>query len=192
MSTSTAARESAVLVVIDVQDRLAAAMDLRDRVLERIAFLIEVGSILGMPIIVTRQYPKGLGELCGTTESALENAARQGSGIARLDKLAFDCFSEPEFVQALEATARRQLILCGMESHICVAQTALAGLGQSYDIHVVSDACCSRDERAHDSALARLRRAGVVVTVSESAAYELIGTAGTPEFKRLLAAVKRG
>jgi nicotinamidase-related amidase len=165
-------------------------MERRDSVLERIAFLVEVGTIVGMPTIVTRQYPKGLGELCEPTRIALEAAERSGSAAAHVDKLAFNCFLAPEFVSALEATGRRQLILCGMESHICVAQTALAGLGQSYDVHVVDDACCSRDERAHDSALARLRHAGAVVTVSESTAYELVGKAGTPEFKRLLAAVK--
>lgn len=190
--TSVASRESSVLVVIDLQDALAAAMSHRDRVIQRAILMIEAAAIVGLPIIVTRQYPKGLGDLCSPIAAALVESEQTGGSVARVDKVAFDCLSEPSFVQALESSGRRQLLVCGMESHICVTQTALAALGSGYDVHVADDACCSRDDRAHETAMARIRAAGSVVTTSESVAYELVGQAGTLEFKRLLAAVKRG
>jgi nicotinamidase-related amidase len=82
------------------------------------------------------------------------------------------------------------MVIAGMESHICITQTALTALRSGYDVHVVADACCSRQQASSETALARLASAGAVVTTAESVAYELVGQAGTPEFKRLLAAVK--
>jgi len=90
----------------------------------------------------------------------------------------------------LAATQRRQLVIAGMESHICVVQTALAALREGYDVHVVGDGCCSRDMAAHESAMARLRAAGAVITTTESVLYELVGEAGTDEFRELLGIVK--
>lgn len=181
-------RAQAVLVVVDVQERLVAAMERRDRVLARTALLIRVASLAGLPTVVTRQYPKGLGELDPVIESALVEAAP--SGVTRVDKLSFDCFGEPSFVEAVCATGRKQLLVAGMESHICVTQTCLTGLAEGYDVHIAVDACCSREDDCHAAALARLGHAGAVITTAESAAYELIGSAGTDEFKRLLSFVK--
>lgn len=179
-----------MLVVVDIQERLAAAMEHRDTVIQRAGLLIAVASIVGVPIVVTRQYPKGLGDLCPEVESALSAAEADGARVERADKVAFDCFSEPGFVRLLESGGRRQMVIAGMESHICITQTTLTALRGGYDVHVVADACCSREKTASETALARLAHAGAVVTSAESAAYELVGQAGTPEFKRLLAAVK--
>jgi nicotinamidase-related amidase len=179
-----------VLVVVDVQERLAAAMDHRDMVVERVRLLVAAASIVGVPIVVTRQYPRGLGDLCPEIGSALTAAEADGARVKRADKVAFDCFGEPEFVRLIESCDCRQMVIAGMESHICITQTALAALRGGYGVHVVADACCSREKAASDTALARLACAGAVVTTAESVAYELVGQAGTPEFKRLLAAVK--
>jgi nicotinamidase-related amidase len=189
---SVANRDDAVLVIIDVQEGLATVMQHRERLLRQTALLVESAAIVGVPVLITRQYPKGLGDLCPELELVLASAQTDSASIHRVDKLAFDCFGEPEFVRALELTGRAQLVIAGMESHICVCQTALAALRRSHDVHVVQDACCSRDERSSDSAFSRMARAGAVVTTAESVAYELVGQAGSPEFKRLLAAVKRG
>lgn len=186
-TASTLQRGSTALVLIDIQQRLAAAMDRRDAVLDRAVFLTRVAGIVGVPVIVTRQYPEGLGDLEPQLADAL---GEEADDAARADKVSFDCFAEPAFVSAVERSGASQLLIAGMETHICVTQTALSGLRGGRAVHVCADACCSRDETLHALALARLRHAGAVVTCAESAAYELVGRAGTPEFKALLAAVK--
>jgi len=188
--SSVVSRGDAVLVVIDIQQRLAAAMEHAKGVVAATGLLIRAASIAGVPIVVTRQYPQGLGDTHPAVEHVLKEAADSGAGVVVVDKTSFDCFAEPAFADAVCATGRRQLVLAGMESHICVAQTGLIGLREGFDVHVVADACCSREAYAHDVAVHRLGAAGAVVTLAESVAYELVGQAGTPEFKRLLAAVK--
>ena len=187
---STLDRAMATVVIIDFQERLAAAMPARERVLSRASLVVRAAGIVGAPILVTRQYPRGLGD----TEPSLEVVIgeQQGSDPSgwTTDKVTFDCFETPAFVAAVCASPRRQLVLAGMETHICVTQTALSALREGFDVHVVADACCSRDDSCHDYALRRLIAAGAVMTTAESVAYELVGRAGTDEFKRLLEAVK--
>jgi len=190
MNASVLQRTSTVLVVIDIQERLASAMDRRDDVIAHTTLLIRAASIVGAPIIATRQYPKGLGALEPVIDAALGEAERAGTRVARCDKVDFDCFAEPAFTAALEATGRTQLLIAGMETHICVCQTGLAGIRAGLDVHVAADACCSRAAESHSVTLARLGHEGIVLTTAESAAYELVGKAGTAEFKELLAAVK--
>lgn len=183
-------RESAILIIVDVQERLAAAMALRDRVAGRIRLLATAAAITGCPIVVTRQYPQGLGGLVDPVLDVIERTRAEGADVSTVDKVAFDCFAEPEFETHVDRLARRQMLIAGMESHICVAQTALSALERGFDVHVAADACCSRESDAHDLAVMRLSRAGAVATTAESAAYELVARAGTPEFKALLQAVK--
>lgn len=183
-------RSQACLAVIDVQERLAAVMPHRERVVARTKLLIRAAVITGIPVVVTRQYPQGLGPIEGALIAAIEAARAADHDVVLVDKMTFDCFAEPAFVDAICASGRRQLVLAGMETHICVTQTALSGLGEGFDVHVVADASCSREDESHLLALARLGTAGAVVTTAESAAYELVGRAGTDEFKALLTAVK--
>lgn len=187
---ATVRRSEAVLVVVDIQERLSAVMERRGAILSATIRLVRTAGLLGMPIIATQQYPKGLGESEPALIEALAAAESAGSHVARIDKLDFDCFGEPQFVQALEATERRQIILSGMETHICVTQTALSALRAGYEVHVVADACCAREDAAHEIALARLRAAGSPVTTTESVMYEAVGRAGTDEFRALLGIVK--
>lgn len=183
-------RARATLVVVDIQERLAATMERREQVLARSNLAIRVAGIVGLPVVVTRQYPKGLGEEEPEIAAALEDISENGASITRLDKVHFDCFSDAGFCEAIAETGRTQLLIIGMETHICVAQTALAGVRRDLEVHVAADACCSRSMEHHDLALVRLAHAGVVITNSESAAYELVGCAGTEEFKALLSVVK--
>lgn len=189
-ASSVLARHDAVLVVIDVQERLAAAMPRRELVLSRGRLLIRVASIVGIPVIVTRQYPRGLGDVEPALGELLSEVGETVAAPPTIDKVSFDCFAESTFCDAVAETRRRQLLLMGMETHICVSQTALAGLREGFDVHVAGDACCSRADEHHQLALARLGNAGAVLSTSESAAYELVGEAGTDEFKALLKAVK--
>lgn len=186
---SMADRSKAILVVIDIQERLAAAMARREQVLSRTLLAARVAGIVGVPVVVTRQYPKGLGDI---EQVLAEGLPADEPGRVQVDKLSFDCFCEPAFCDAVAATGRSQLVLCGMETHICVTQTALAGLREGFDVHVLADACCSREDENHALALNRLGNAGAVISTAESCAYELVGRAGTDEFKRLLGVVKGG
>jgi nicotinamidase-related amidase len=183
-------RETTALAVIDIQERLATAMAHRDRVIASTTLLLRVAAIVGLPVVVTRQYPKGLGDHSDEIAAALRGAEDAGVEVSQIDKVSFDCFAEPGFAAAVQRLGREQLLVVGMETHICVCQTALAGLRAGYEMHVAADACCSREDDNHANALLRLGTARAVVTTSESAAYELVGAAGTPEFKALLAAVK--
>lgn len=184
-------RDGLVLVVVDIQERLAAAMERRAQVAGNAAKLARLAAIVGAPIIVTRQYPKGLGETVPEVEQPLADLEADGAAVRRVDKTTFCCAGEPAFMEALRATGRTQPVLVGMETHICVTQSALALLEMGgYAPQVVADACCSRETEAHETALDRLRAAGVVVTTTESVMYEAVGAAGTDEFKKLLAVVK--
>ena len=190
MTATLLSAENAVLLVLDVQERLAVAMARRDEVCDSSEFLAAVAGIVGVPVVVTRQYPAGLGDVEPKLAETLTALEAEGLSVTRADKVAFDCFREPAFRDAVEAMDRRQLIIVGMESHICVTQTAISALAAGWDVHVVDDGCCSRSERAHQGAVERLRAAGAVITCAESAAYELVGEAGTPRFKALLGLVK--
>lgn len=176
-------RTSAAVVLIDLQERLVCAMSRRQEVLANARFLAEAAALLGMPVIVTRQYPRGLGDTVaeiGTLPAASEP----------VDKLTFDCMGEPQFRHRIEALGRRQIVLAGMETHICVAQTALGLLDAGYQPIVAADAVCSRFDRDHDVAIERLRGAGAIVTTAESVVYEALGCADTPEFRAVLPLVK--
>lgn len=190
-AASVVRREQAALVVIDIQDRLAAAMGRQAQVIDRTALLVRVAGIVGMPVLFTRQYPKGLGDTVAPLLEVSDEQVQLGHPVTVVDKLTFDCFGDERFTHAIASSTRQQLVVCGMESHICVTQTALSGLREGFDVHVVGDACCSQSDEAHDIALCRMRHAGAVVTTAESVAYELVGMAGTPEFKELLGVVKR-
>lgn len=190
MTTTTLKRDDAVLVVVDVQERLAASMTRRLDVVRRSALLARAARIVGVPVVITRQYPKGLGDTEPALLAVFDEIRAAGASVTGVDKVSFDCFAEPGFSAVIESLGRSQLLLCGMETHICIAQTALAALARGMDVHVAADACCSRDEQHRTLALERLAHAGCVVTIAESAAYELVGVAGTSEFKELLGAVK--
>lgn len=184
-------RASLVLVVVDVQERLAAAMERRNEVVGTVTRLVRFAELVGAPIVVTRQYPDGLGDTVPEVARALEEAGRSVP-VAVIDKRSFCAADEPAFLEALYETSRSQVILAGMETHICITQTALTLAKKTYPVHVVADACCSRRDTDHGTALDRLRSAGVVVTTAESVMYEAVSRAGTDEFKRLLAIVKEG
>lgn len=184
-------RASLVLVVIDVQEKLAAAMGQRDQVVGTIVRMVRFAELIGAPVVVTRQYPDGLGDSVPEVATALADAARTVE-VSTVDKMSFCACDEPAFLEALYETARSQAVVVGMETHICVTQTALTLAKKTYPVQIAADACCSRREDDHAVALDRMRAAGVVVTTSESVMYEAVSRAGTEEFKRLLAIVKEG
>lgn len=189
---SRLAAERAVLVVIDVQEKLAAAMKRREQVSAVTAGLIRAAAVLKVPVLATRQYPKGLGGLVPEVEAALEDARQAGTEVAVVDKTAFCCEQEPAFASALSGLGphRDQAVVCGMETHICVAQTALSLAAQMRTVQVAADGCSSRREFDRDIALDRMRAEGVVVTTWEAIVYEMLDEAGTEAFRTVLRTVK--
>jgi nicotinamidase-related amidase len=173
-------REDSVLVVIDVQEKLMPVIASSDRVTENVVRLLKSSEILGLPIILTEQ------EKLGDTLPELLEAR---SGLQPVRKLDFDCFGCREFTEELRRIGRRTLILCGVETHICVAQTALHA-APDYTVHVVSDGTSSRKEANWQVGLERMRQAGVVITSTEMVIYELLKRAGTDEFRAVLPLVK--
>jgi nicotinamidase-related amidase len=176
-------RATAVLLVVDIQERLAAAMGERERVVANAGHLIAAAQLLGVPVVHTEQYPKGLGRTVPELRAVLDPAPA-------VEKLTFDCCGEPAFAPALEGTGRATVIVCGMETHICVLQTVLGLLARGMTVHVAADAVCSRNPENARTALELARDAGAVVTCTETVLFQLLVRAGTPEFKAIQARIR--
>lgn len=178
-------RSRSLLLVVDIQERLAAVMADRDAVVEQAGKMVLAAQCLDIPILVTEQYPKGLGR----TVHELRKLLDAGDAI---EKLAFSCCAEPELREAVEALPERdQVVLVGMEAHVCVFQTALDVLAMGRSAYVVADAVCSQREGDALVAMQWMARSGVFVTTAQSAIFQLLEKAGTPEFKRVLTRVGR-
>lgn len=172
-------KESAQLVVVDVQEKLCRAMD--EKVLAKltgnISILLDAATELGLPALATEQYVKGLGETIPVLKEKLPAAS--------LEKMTFSCCGGEGFLEALEKNGRRQVILVGMETHVCVLQTALELLSRGYVVHLVCDAVMSRRKQNWEIAIKTMTAAGVVMTSTESVLFQLLRVAGTEEFKKL-------
>lgn len=171
---------SSVLIVIDVQEKLAARMAERETVIASVKPLVVAARRLAIPILVTEQYPRGIGPTTPELVAAL------GEEYRPIEKLSFGCTGEPAFLARFEALRRDHAVLCGMESHVCVLQTALGLLEKGCAVHVAADAVCSRSVENRRTALDLMRQAGAAVTCWETVVFQWLGKAGTQEFKDLL------
>ena len=177
-------KEDTLLVVIDIQDILMPESDKVIRnYLKQSRRLIQVMQSLELPVLVTEQYPERL----GTTNAELLEVLGE---TARLPKMEFSCLANAAFHEALEKTGRKQILIVGMETHVCVLQTALEALAEGYEVYVVRDAVVSSRKSEYKAALKRMTQAGVVVLTAEMAIFELLRVAGTAEFKKLLPVIK--
>ena len=178
--------ERTALVLIDLQERLLPAISGREGILANSLLLLRLASTLGLPVVLTTQYRKGLGEV----EARVRAAA---PGVEPLDKVTFGCFWNEAFVARLgELHDRDQLLVAGVETHICVCQTVLGALEKSYAAHVVSDATGSRSADNHRVGLSRMERAGALLSSTEMAVYELLGRSDALAFKQMLPWLKGG
>jgi nicotinamidase-related amidase len=176
--------QSTILVVIDVQEKLMPAVFEHERVLKNSLLLLRVAAALGLPVVLTTQYQRGLG-------ATLPELLQAAPGVAPLDKLSFGCFGDAAFLARLEALApRRQLLVAGIESHICVTQTVLGALQQGYEVHLASDATSARSASNWQVGLGRMRRAGAIVSSAEMATYELLRRSDGAAFKAILPYLK--
>ena len=171
-------KHEAVLVIVDIQERLAAVMSERKKVVDNCLHLIELCKLLNIPVLLNEQYPRGL----GPTVSEIKEALRP---YAPLEKISFDCCKGEAFPEKLAATGRKKVILAGMETHVCVLQTVLELLDAGYTVHLVRDAVMSRRKDNWHVGLETARAAGAVITSTEAALFQLLKVAGTEEFKKL-------
>jgi nicotinamidase-related amidase len=176
-------RDRAVLVVVDVQEAFRPAVLDFDRVVANAATLVQGAKALAVPTLVTEQYPKGLGR-------TVPELAEHLDGVEPIEKVCFSAAGSEPFNRALAASGRDQVLLCGIESHVCVNQTADDLIGRGIEVHVAQDAVTSRTEQNRDLGLHKMERSGAVVTSVETALFELLGAAGTPEFKEVQRLVK--
>ena len=187
LSPALLRRDRSALVVIDMQERLMPAIADGDAVTRAAGILIEASRQLDVPVVVTEQYPKGLGPTVEAIAGRLPNDA------AVVEKMTFSAARNLDFVsqvEGLKAEGRDHIVVCGVESHVCVMQTA-ADLGaQGYTVHIVVDACGSRAPASKAAALARFGALGISRVTTEMALFEWLEAAGTAEFKAVSRLVK--
>ncbi len=178
-------REGSLLLVVDVQERLFDAMDPehREEMVRNIKILAAAVRRLAVPILVTEQYPKGLGHTLQEIKDSLGN-------VDPISKVAFSCCEAEGFTDRLRATGARQVILAGVETHVCVLMTTLGLLADGFAVHVVGDATCSRRRENRQIALDQIRQAGAVVTSTESILFQLMRAADTDDFRFLSRLIK--
>lgn len=175
-------QNNSLLLIIDIQEKLAAAMS-RDTAAKSATKLAQAADTLGVPIVITEQYPKGLG-------ATLANITHCAKSAQYFEKSAFSVMQEPEVAQAIKESGKKQIILCGMEAHICVHQTAEELLAQGYEVYVVKDGVASRNKFEFKQGIACMQQNGAKITCTEIALFELLRTSKHPNFKEVQALIK--
>ena len=172
------------LIVIDIQEKLLPPIFEKDRLLRNAQLLIRMAGLLKLPTIATTQYARGLGDTVSQVKDLLPEGA--------IDKQMFSCFGSEVFCSVLKRLPghRNTVLLCGMESHICVTQTALGALREGYLVHVASDAVSSRSEWNWKVGLGRMQAAGAVISSTEMVIYELMRSSDSAAFKQMLPYLK--
>jgi len=173
-------KEDAVLVIIDMQERLFPVMAEKEALADQVMKLVKVAKIIGLPVIMTEQ------EKLGHTLPEIKGELTPLTAVPKVD---FDCFGCEAFATRIQKLQKGTLILCGIEAHICVAQTALHA-ASDYEVHVVADAIASRSSENRRIALERMSQRGITITSTEMVIYELLKRAGTDTFKEVLKLVK--
>jgi nicotinamidase-related amidase len=173
--------EHCALLVVDIQAKLLPPIFNKDELVKNSQLLVRAANILELPVVVTTQYAKGLGPTVPEITSLIEDSEP-------IDKLEFGCFGSSQFRSAVKALPghRNTVLICGMEAHICVMQTAVGALNEGYLVHVASDAIGSRVRWNWDIGIDRMRAAGAVISTTEMMIYELLRSSGTAQFKGML------
>jgi nicotinamidase-related amidase len=176
-------KDDALLVIVDIQTRLLNVMFNKEELISNCRKLIQACQLLDVPMVMTEQYPQGMGP---TDPQILEILPDKGV----IEKLSFSCCGVSDFNQKLAGFGRKQIIVIGIEAHVCVLQTVHDLLHQGYLVYVPYDAVSSRKENDYKNALKRMSQAGAVVGSVESAIFELLEKAGTPIFKEVSRLIK--
>jgi nicotinamidase-related amidase len=176
-------KEDTVLLIVDIQEKLAVVMTEKEKVVRNNMHLIELAKMIGMPVMVTEQYPRGLGATVKDIREALPF-------YRPIEKMTFDCCGQPPFLEELKEHNKRNVVLTGMETHICVLQTCIGLLKGGINVHIVQDAVCSRTKENWKAGVEFMREAGAVVTSTETVLFQLLKVAGTEEFKKISQRIK--
>jgi hypothetical protein len=176
-------RENSAGLVIDIQGKLFPHMDQKETLLRKCTTLIEGLKVLGVPLVITEQYPKGLG-------ATVEDIAKLVAGDPLVEKLTFSCCDEPAVLQTVPFQNRKTILICGIEAHVCVLQSVVDFLAAGYLPVVVEDCISSRSPEDKRVAVERMRSEGAILTTCESILFELARVAGTEEFKAISRLVK--
>ncbi len=179
-------RNKAILVVIDVQERMLPVIDRAAVVVSNVGRLIRGSHILGVPVILTEQYTKGL----GPTVESIRNVLRESGGYEPIEKSCFSAHGCAAFETRLSELDRTQILLAGVETHVCVYQTAMDLLQDEYEVTIIADAVSSRTAENKAIALERLTSEGVKLSSTEMVLFELLVQAGTDEFRAISKLVK--
>lgn len=182
MNKYTLVREESLLLVVDIQERLVPAMKYGEKVIKNTNILVAGAKEMNIPIVVTEQYPKGLGKTVSEISSGLD-------GVEVFEKTLFSACTE-ELVECLEKWGKKKIILTGMETHVCVFQTVRDLIGLGYEVFVASDGLSSRYEENHRNGLELMKDVGAVITNTETILFDLLKIAGTSEFKVISKLIK--
>ena len=175
--------EKTALLIVDIQQRIIRVINEYELVIENTIKLIKGFKALGVPIYHTEQYPKGL----GPTEQSIQNELDDNDAI---QKLSFSCSGAGELFDDLKKKKISQIVVCGVESHVCVQQTVLDLMANDFQVNVAADAVSSRRVKDYDIALSRMRQHGAEVTTTEAILFELLNVCGTEVFKKVSKIVK--
>ncbi len=173
--------EESALVVIDMQERLVPAMQAPARTIRNTRTLCAGAREMGVPVVMTEQYPQGLGRTVPELETP---------GATVLPKMHFSCMEDDGFAAHFRSLGRSQAVIAGMEAHICVVQTAASLIEDGFEVFVVSDATASRTLESEAACIARLSACGAGIVTTEMVVFEWLGQAGTPQFKNMLKLIK--
>ncbi len=176
-------KSTAFLLVIDMQEAFLKGIFERERVEHNVRLLVKAAQVCEMPIVTTVQYPEKMGY---TIESIAEMLPEEKP----VSKTTFSCMGAPGFDERIKKIELPQVIVCGIESHICVSQTVLGLLNQGYEVHICEDAISARTEANWQLGLQKMEQAGAVISGTETAIFELIKDANTPQFKEMLPWIK--
>ena len=179
---SIANADQAIIVVVDMQEPFLRTVFEREKVIENVARLLRGAKILRAPIMSTVQNLKSMGDVIPEIRSLLPSPP--------IDKMTFSCYADRRFSTEVDRSGRKQILLCGVESHICVAQTALAMLHAGFQVQVCGDAVSSRSEENRHIGIEKVRQAGGLLTSTESVLFEMMHEAGTADFREILQIVK--
>jgi nicotinamidase-related amidase len=173
----------ALLLIIDIQEKLSSVMKYEDKVIDNTLILLETSKLMNIPVIITEQYPKGIGPTVNQIKEKID------SNVEIFEKTSFTGCTE-EVILALEKAGKEKIIITGMETHVCVFQTARDLIDNGYEVFVARDAVCSRTKENFLNALDLMKDMGVVITNTETIVFDLLKKSGTPEFKVLSKLIK--
>lgn len=175
--------DNSLLLIVDVQDAFSKAVLNMDRIVHNCKILAQTASLLSLPTIVTEQYPRGLGHTITELSEVMSNHIT-------IEKTTFSCLGQPQVKEALTNSGRRQVIIAGVEAHVCVLQTVLDLLHDQYEVFVIADAVSSRKKKDRKLAQSRMIQSGAVITSTEAVVMELIGGSKHEHFKAIQALIK--